>query len=128
MRKSLNFLLIAVLSFTLGATALMADAATPAAPASSGVVNINTADVTQLSLLPRIGAKVAQRIVDYRKEHGAFKAVTDLMQVKGIGDKSFERLSPYLTIDGKTTLTEKIQGPHKPRSTRPAKQPASAAK
>jgi comEA protein len=126
MRKSLNFLLIAVLVCTLGATSLMAAAATPAAPAS-GVVNINTADVTQLSLLPRIGAKVAQRIVDYRKDHGPFKATADLMQVKGIGDKSFERLSAYLTVDGKTTLTQKIQGLHKPRSTRPAKQPASAA-
>jgi competence ComEA-like helix-hairpin-helix protein len=105
----------------------MADAASPAG-ATPGVVNVNTADVAQLSLLPRVGAKVAQRIIDYRKEHGAFKSTTDLMQVKGIGDKAYSRLSPYLTVDGKTTLSEKIQGPHKPRTTRPSKQPTSAAK
>jgi competence ComEA-like helix-hairpin-helix protein len=127
MRKSLHFLLIPVLITILGATSLMADAASPAA-ATPGVVNINTADVTQLSLLPRVGAKVAQRIIDYRKEHGPFKSTTDLMEVKGIGDKAYTRLTPYLTVDGKTTLTEKIQGPHKPRSSRPAKHPASAAK
>ena len=108
MRKSLPIFVIAFLIATMSAAA-MADTAPAAAPA--GVVNINTADAAQLSLLPRVGAKVAQRIIDYRKEHGSFAKTSDLMQVKGIGDKTFQTLSPYLTVEGKTTLTAKVHGP-----------------
>ncbi|HKO58600.1 MAG TPA: helix-hairpin-helix domain-containing protein [Thermoanaerobaculia bacterium] len=106
-------ILLTLLTLSLCASALAADA--PAA-APAGVVNINTADVTQLSYLPRVGEKVAQRIVDYRKEHGPFKKTSDLMQVKGFGEKSFERISSWLTVDGKTTLTAKVHLPRKPRS------------
>ncbi len=83
MRKSLHALaaMLIVAIFTTAAYAAESHAA--AAPA--GVVNINTADAAQLALLPRVGAKAAQRIVDYRKEHGAFKTTSDLMQVKGFG-------------------------------------------
>ena len=91
------------------------------------MVNINTADVAQLSLLPRIGAKVAQRIIDYRKEHGPFAKTSDLMQVKGIGDKSFERLSPYVTVKGETTLTAKVRGPKSGKRAK-SQQPSDAAK
>ena len=87
--------------------------------AFAGPVNINTADASQFALLPRIGAKAAERIVEYRKANGPFKKTTDLMQVKGIGDKSFETLSPYLTLDGKTTLTEKQHGPKRAAKSRP---------
>jgi len=112
MRKSLPIVLTAILIASLGLTAF--GQSNGAAP--SGVVNINTADVAQLSLLPRVGARAAQRIVDYRKEHGPFQKATDLMQVKGFGDKTFERLSAYITIEGKTTLTSKVRSPRKPRS------------
>ncbi len=114
MRKSLPIVLTAILIASLGLTAFGADQSNAAAP--SGVVNINTADVAQLSLLPRVGARAAQRIVDYRKEHGPFQKATDLMQVKGFGNKSFERLSAYVAIEGKTTLTSKVRSPRKPRS------------
>ena len=108
MRKSLLIVLSAILIVTMS-TAVMADDAQPI-PATSpiGVVNINTADATQLAMLPRVGAKAAQRIVDYRKEHGSFKKTSDLMQVKGFGEKSFERLAAYVTVEGKTTLTAKV--------------------
>jgi len=85
------------------------------------VVNINTADVAQLSLLPRVGQKAAQRIVDYRTQHGAFQKTTDIMQVKGFGDKTYERLSAYITVDGKSTLTQKIRAPRKPRAAKASK-------
>lgn len=111
MRKSHSLMIVTLLILTLCAPAF-ADA--PAA-APSGVVNINTADTTQLSYLPRVGEKVAQRIVDYRKEHGPFKKTSDLMQVKGFGEKSFERISAWLTVEGKTTLTSKVHLPRKPR-------------
>jgi competence protein ComEA len=119
MRKSLPVLITAFLIASIGAAAFAADAQANAA--ATGVVNINTAGVTQLSLLPRVGLKAAQRIVDYRKEHGPFQKVTDIMQVKGFGDQSFERLSAYITVDGQTTLTSKIRSPRKPRSSKASK-------
>jgi competence protein ComEA len=118
MRKSLPIFITAFLIATMSVAAMAAD--TPTASAPAGVVNINTADIAQLSLLPRIGAKVAQRIVEYRQEHGAFKKTSDLMQVKGIGDKSFQNLSPYLTVEGKTTLTAKVRSPKSGKRSKPS--------
>ena len=73
------------------------------------VVNINSADVAQLSLLPRVGPSVAQRIVDFRKENGPFKSPEDLMLVQGIGEKTFQLLKPYVAVSGETTLREKVK-------------------
>lgn len=61
-------------------------------------VNINTATLGQLQTLPRIGAKVAQRILDYREAHKGFKSVDELRNVKGLGPKVLENLKPYLTL------------------------------
>jgi len=124
MRKSLPIFITAFLIATMSVAAIAGENEAPAA--SAGVVNINTADVAQLSLLPRIGAKVAQRIVDYRKEHGPFAKTSDLMQVKGIGDKSFENLSSYLTVNGKTTLTEKVRGPKSGKRAKTQPTPAAS--
>ena len=109
MRKSLPIFIVVFLIASASLAAM--PESTPAASAPAGVVNINTAGAQELSLLPRVGGKVAQRIVDYRTEHGKFAKTSDLMQVKGIGDKSFQNLSAYLTVDGKTTLTAKVRGP-----------------
>jgi len=76
-------------------------AAKPSATPSSPV-NINTATQTQIETLPGIGPKVAQRIIEYRQKNGQFKKVEDLMNVKGIGEKSFLKLKPYLTVSEKT--------------------------
>lgn len=125
MRKSLQTVL-AVLAIALCSTAAFAaENHTPAAAAPAGVVNLNTADAAQLALLPRVGAKAAQRIVDYRKEHGSFKKTSDLMQVKGFGEKTFERLNPYLTISGNTTLTEKVKSPSTRKASRKSPTPAA---
>lgn len=113
MRKSHSILFLGIILTTMCVSAFAADAQS-AAP--SGVVNINSADAAQISLLPRVGMKAAQRVVDYRTEHGPFRKATDLMQVKGFGDKTFERINPYITVDGKTTLTAKVQGPRKARA------------
>jgi competence ComEA-like helix-hairpin-helix protein len=118
MRKSLPIFITALLLATIGASAFAAE--TPAG-APTGVVNINTADAAQLSLLPRVGAKAAQRIVDYRTQHGRFEKPTDIMQVKGFGDKSYERLSAYISVDGQSTLTTKVRSPRKPRSSKASK-------
>lgn len=123
MRKSLPIFITAFLIATMSVAAFAGENEAPAS--SAGVVNINTGDVAQLSLLPRVGAAVAQRIIDYRKEHGPFAKTSDLMQVKGIGDKTFENLSSYITVSGKTTLTEKVRGPKSGK--RAKSQPTPAA-
>jgi comEA protein len=61
-------------------------------------VNINTASAEELAKLPRVGAKAAQRIVDYRSAHKSFKSVDELRNVKGIGPKVFEGIRPYATL------------------------------
>jgi competence protein ComEA len=73
------------------------------------VVNINSAEVSQLTLLPRVGPAVAQRIIEYRKENGPFKAAEDLMLVRGIGEKTFQLIKPYVAISGETTLKDKVK-------------------
>ena len=106
MRKSYLIVLSAILIVTMS-TAVMAADTQQIQTSPGGVVNINSADATQLAFLPRVGVKAAQRIVDYRKEHGSFKKTSDLMQVKGFGEKSYERLASWLTVDSKTTLSAK---------------------
>lgn len=71
-------------------------AAAPAAP-----VNLNTATQPQLEGLPGIGPKVAERILEYRQKNGSFKKIEDLMNVKGIGEKSFLKLKPLLMVTEK---------------------------
>jgi comEA protein len=61
-------------------------------------ININTASAIELQKLPRIGAKVALRIIDFREKHGKFKRVEDLMKVKGIGEKTFMNLKDLITV------------------------------
>jgi len=68
-----------------------------------GVVNVNTASVEELQLLPGVGEARALAIVDLRKQRGGLKSLGDLRDVKGIGDASLERLRPYVAFDGKTT-------------------------
>jgi competence protein ComEA len=67
-----------------------------AAPAAQ--VNLNSATASDLEKLPGIGPAMAQRIIEYRQKNGAFKKPEDLMNVKGIGERSFVRLKPLITI------------------------------
>ena len=66
--------------------------------ATAKKVNINTANLEDLQTLPRIGEKVAQRIIDYRKEHGPFKKIEELMKVQGIGEKIFKLLKDKIEV------------------------------
>jgi competence protein ComEA len=75
-----------------------AAAAAPAKPA----INLNTATVDQLETLPGIGRKTAERIIEYRTKAGGFKRIEDLMNVKGIGEKSFLKLKPLVSVPAKT--------------------------
>ncbi len=66
--------------------------------APKGKVNINTASQSELEALPRIGPKVAQRIIEFRTQNGNFKKVEDIMKVKGIGEKIFQQLKDLITV------------------------------
>jgi competence protein ComEA len=86
---------------SLQSLALVLALAIPVAAAERApqhAVNLNSATVTELMQLPRIGAKTAERIVAFRKQHGGFLRPEELMNVKGIGEKSFARLKPHLTV------------------------------
>lgn len=77
---------------------LMSAERAPQAP-----VNLNTATMTELMQLPKVGVKTAERIVAYRKQHGAFKRPEEVMNVKGIGEKSFAKLRPHLSVGAQST-------------------------
>lgn len=79
-----------------GAAAKGENAGQPAA--AGGKVNLNTASVEELDALPKVGPVLAQRIVDWRKEHGVFKAVEELDAVDGVGPKMLETLLPLVGI------------------------------
>ncbi|MGJ0384183.1 helix-hairpin-helix domain-containing protein [Paenarthrobacter nicotinovorans] len=84
-----------------GAGAVSGAASGTAGPATTGAkVNINTASLEELGTLPRVGPVTAQRILDWRKEHGAFTSVDELDAVDGIGPKLMESLKDLVTVQG----------------------------
>ena len=91
-----------VLALTLAlAAAIPPVAAAPAQgqqSAPEAKININTASADELTALPGIGPSYAQRIVEHREKNGPFKRVEDLLNVRGIGDKTFERIKDRITV------------------------------
>ncbi len=68
-----------------------------------GFVNVNTATVDQLVLLPGIGESRANALIQARKQRGGFKTVDELLEVKGIGEAGLAKLRPHVALKGKTT-------------------------
>ena len=73
----------------------------PKAAKPAVMVNLNTATPAELATLPGVGAKMAARIIEYRQKNGPFKKIEELMNVQGIGEKSFLKLRPQLTVGAK---------------------------
>jgi competence protein ComEA len=88
---------LAALIVTLSFAPAYAQSAPPKAK-----ININTASAAELESLPRIGPKVAQRIVDYRTKNGSFKKVDEIMKIQGIGEKIYEQIKDMITVGAET--------------------------
>ena len=63
------------------------------------LLNINTASAEELETLSGIGPQMAQRIIQYREEHGNFTSVDALTKVKGLGEKTLEKLKPFISVE-----------------------------
>jgi comEA protein len=61
-------------------------------------ININKASIPELTRIPGVGPRIAERIYEYRKQVGKFKSVEELLNVKGIGPKKLEKMRPYITL------------------------------
>lgn len=64
-----------------------------------GKIDLNTATLQQLQLLPGIGPTMAQRILDYREIQGKFESIEQITNISGIGEKTFEKLKDYITVE-----------------------------
>jgi competence protein ComEA len=64
----------------------------------SELVNINTASLEELDSLPGIGPTIAQRIIDYREEHGGFQTIEDILNVSGIGPSTYDQIKDLITV------------------------------
>ena len=66
--------------------------------ATTGKININTATAKELALIPGIGPVTAKSIIAYRKKNGKFKSTKDLLNVKGIGEKTMKKMKSQLKL------------------------------
>lgn len=92
------FLLITVLSFAGMPTLIARQADKPTTEVAAAPVNLNTASATDLATLPGIGMKTAELIVQYRTKNGPFKKVEEIMNIRGIGEKSFLKLKSRIAV------------------------------
>lgn len=88
-------LLLIVLGMTVSPATLAAGQQSKGKPA---LVNVNTAELEELITLPGIGESYARRLIEYRKKHGPFERVEDLLNVRGIGDRTLERIRDRVTV------------------------------
>ena len=96
------FLVMALHAQVLAAPGVQAPQDTETGQQETGqqeTVELNTATASELRTLPRIGERTAQRIIEYREQHGGFEKIEDLMNVRGIGERTFLRLRPLVRVD-----------------------------
>ena len=95
MRRMIAAVMVAL---ALGAGVAAAQGSSAAKTTAVEVVNLNTATVGQLETLPGIGPATAQRILEYRTKSGGFKKIEELMNIRGIGEASFLKIKPLVSI------------------------------
>jgi len=86
------------LALTMAALLVSGTAMAAGKPAPTAKVNLNTASVEQLTTLPGVGPKLAARIVEYRQKSGTFRSTQELINVKGVGEKNFAKIEPWLSV------------------------------
>jgi competence protein ComEA len=91
-RKSFSICLLLIM-LTVSAQAVFA----------SQKININKATAAELVVLNGIGMKTAEKIVAYRNDHGDFKAIAEIVNVKGVGDKTFAKMADQITVEDPKT-------------------------
>ena len=95
----LPFVLMAVLALGVSSPVLAQKATKLAVSStSSDIINLNTASAAQIATLPGIGPKTADLIIQYRQKNGGFKKVEEIMNVRGVGEKSFLKLKSRITV------------------------------
>ena len=92
------WVLVLVLGVSAPASSAQEPRRDPAATPAAAPLNLNTATVAQLEALPGVGKATAERIIEYRQKNGGFKRIEDLMNVRGIGEKSFLTLKPLIMV------------------------------
>jgi competence protein ComEA len=99
--RRLGFVIALVAAMAMGshtAAAQQKSSKSKAEAAPSAPLNLNTATVAQLDALPGVGTATAKLIVEHRQKNGGFKKVEELMNIKGIGEKSFLKLKSMVTV------------------------------
>jgi competence protein ComEA len=89
-----------VLAASVSPTLAVEDAdadAVKIAPANQ--IDLNRATAEELTAIPGVGRVIAQRIVEFRDKQGPFRRIEDLLKIKGIGEKSFQKIRPYVKIE-----------------------------
>ena len=96
-----RMMIVAIAAIALSASALGAQGRAPVtkpAATAAAPVNLNTATAEQLATIPGVGPKMAERIIQYREKNGGFKKPEDLMNVQGVGEKSFLKMKPLISV------------------------------
>lgn len=98
-RYLLMMALLVAVSMTGLSPGLALAAGSPAAGVMIEIVNLNQATAEELQALPGVGPALSERIILYRTEHGPFKSVDQLTEVKGVGQTKLAKFKDQLTID-----------------------------
>lgn len=96
-RKRITQALVLTLLFGLTYAPALASAQASKASATEKV-NLNTATEEQLQTLPGIGPSVAKRIIDHRNKNGKFTKIEEILNIRGIGEKKFQRIKDRLVV------------------------------
>ena len=102
-RSSVVLTTLCLVAMALGAAtgpavAAESDDGKAADSAPSGQIDLNKATAVELTAIPGVGNVIAERIVEFRDKQGPFRKVEDLLKVRGIGEKSFQKIRPYVKV------------------------------
>ena len=98
MNKKLGRVVATLTALALALAITSAHVLAAGKPAPTAKVNLNTASAQQLVTLPGVGEKLAARILEYRQRSGGFRSTQELMNVKGIGERNFQKIQPHIVV------------------------------